>query len=507
MFRRYKSAGDEPGAREEIVIKVDPIAPKPAPGKSTGKPASKTGKTATAAKSAAPAKSGKSAPAGKSATPAKSGKAAPPAKWAASARPAGKSAAPAKSAKSGPVATSGKSAGTAKSNKSNKSARSIEEEAPAKRGFGWKIAGLLARPEPELDFEEDPEQDALDAKEAARRKADLQAELERQAEEFGLVASDPVSLYGPNGLEVAALLDSLADIDDELADEIADSYELTPEAERKVAQSVIRRRHRGGKLGMELDTAERAVSEWLSALALAEDEDIALYNVVADAAIDAVDALVLVDELADEDFNTLYTSWADVMDDENDEDDEEVAEEEEADEAEARDEDGEEEEEDEEAEPEGEFGPNTVLVTELLTKLGTLDSEPVVELIEVWREQPKEDLRLAHHALQDLADESSKWREQMRLAQEEVFAWMEGGATRFNKIRGSAAEWARTREIAGPAVADAVAALVMADMLEAEDAAVLFDPWSKVIGEPALPVYDEDDLEDEDDGDEEDDED
>jgi hypothetical protein len=499
MFRRYKSAGDEPGAREEIVIKVDPIAPKPAPGKSAGKPASKAGK------SAPPAKSGKSAP------PAKSGKAAPPAKSAASARSAVpvKSAKWARSAKSAPVAksaTSGKSAGTAKSNKSNKSARSTEKEAPAKRGFGWKIAGLLARPEPELDFEEDPEQDALDAKETARRKADLQAELERQAEEFGLVASDPVSLYGPNGLEVAALLDSLADVDDELAEEIADSYELTPEAERKVAQSVIRRRHRGGKLGMELDTAERAVSEWLSALALAEDEDIALYNVVADAAIDAVDALVLVDELADEDFNTLYTSWADVMD-ADEEDDEEAAEEEEADEAEARDQDGEETEEDEEAEPEGEFGPSTVLVTELLTKLGTLDSEPVVELIEVWREQPKEELRLAHHALQDLADESSKWREQMRLAQEEVFAWMEDGATRFNKIRGSAAEWARTREIAGPAVADAVAALVMADMLEAEDAAVLFDPWSKVIGEPALPVYEEDDLEDEDDGDEEDEDD
>jgi hypothetical protein len=505
MFRRYKSAGDEPGAKEEIVIKVDPIAPKPAPGKSAGKPASKAGKTAAA---------GKSAPAGKSAAPARSGKAAPPAKSAASSRPAVpvKSAKWVKSAKSAPVAksatsaASGKSAGAAKSGKSSKSARSTEVEAPAKRGFGWKIAGLLARPEPELDFEEDPEQDALDAREAARRRADLQAELERQAEEFGLVASDPVSLYGPNGLEVAALLDSLAEVDDELAEEIADSYELTPEAERKVAQSVIRRRHRGGKLGMELDTAERAVSEWLSALALAEDEDIALYNVVADAAIDAVDALVLVDELADEDFNTLYVSWADVMD-ADDEDDEETAEEEEADEAEARDQDGEETEEDEDAEPEGEFGPNTVLVTELLTKLGTLESEPVVELIEVWREQPKEDLRLAHHALQDLADERSKWREQMRLAQEEVFAWMEGGATRFNKVRGSAAEWARTREIAGPAVADAVAALVMADMLEAEDAAVLFDPWSKVIGEPALPVYDEDDLEDEDDGDEEDDED
>ena len=54
----------------------------------------------------------------------------------------------------------------------------------------------------------------------------------------------------------------------------------------------------------------------------------------------------------------------------------------------------------------------------------------------------------------------------------------------------------------------AVAALVMADMLDSEDATVLYDPWSKVIGEPLLPVYEDEgeDDEDEEDGDEEDDE-
>jgi hypothetical protein len=331
--------------------------------------------------------------------------------------------------------------------------------------------------ERELELElEDDKTAAAKAAEEDKSRAELEAELQRQAEEFGLSAADPISLYGPNGEEVAALIESLADMDDDLAEEIADSYELTPEAERKVAQSVIRRRHRSGKLWMELETAEGAVADWFSALGLVEDEDIELYSIVADAATDAVDALVLIDELADADYTTLYGPWSEVMD--VDEDEEEAAEEAEP-EAEV------------EAEEEGEFGPNTALVTELLTKLGTLDTATTSELIDVWREQPKEDLRLAHRSLQALADESDKWREQMRLAQEEVFAWMDRGATRFNKLRAAAGDWARTREIAGPAVADAVAALVMADVLEAEDAATLYAPWAKVIGEPAMPVYED----------------
>jgi hypothetical protein len=397
----------------------------------------------------------------------------------------------------------------------------FEPAKPGKRGFGSRLAGLLARPDPELDYEEDPILDARDAIQAARSKAELEAELQREAEEFGLAATDPVSLYGPNGEEVAALLDTLAEIDDELAEAIADSYELTPEADRKVAQSVIRRRHRGGKMYLELEVAERAVADWFSALGLVEDQDIDLYTVVVNAATDAVDALVLVDELEDEDFNTLYVPWADVMDPEDDEDGEGDDESDEDDEPEVSTESKKpagkpgkgkqtqevpeaEDEGDDEAE-EGEFGPNTLLVTELLTNLGTLDSEVIVELIEVWREQPKEELKLAHRSLQELADESGKWREQMRLAQAEVFAWMESGATRFNKIRGDASDWSRTREIAGPAVADAVSALVMSDMLDADDAEVLFDPWSKVVGSPALPVY-EDDEEEGDEGEEGDEE-
>jgi hypothetical protein len=33
----------------------------------------------------------------------------------------------------------------------------------------------------------------------------------------------------------------------------------------------------------------------------------------------------------------------------------------------------------------------------------------------------------------------------------------------------------------------------MADMLEAEDAEVLYAPWAEIVKEPALPEYEEDD--------------
>jgi hypothetical protein len=42
-------------------------------------------------------------------------------------------------------------------------------------------------------------------------------------------------------------------------------------------------------------------------------------------------------------------------------------------------------------------------------------------------------------------------------------------------------------------VADSVAALAMADMLEPEDAETLYASWAEVVGEPALPTYEDED--------------
>jgi hypothetical protein len=43
-------------------------------------------------------------------------------------------------------------------------------------------------------------------------------------------------------------------------------------------------------------------------------------------------------------------------------------------------------------------------------------------------------------------------------------------------------------------VADAIAALVMADMLEPEDAETLYAPWAETVGQPALPTYEDDET-------------
>jgi len=370
--------------------------------------------------------------------------------------------------------------------------------------WAWTADGMTPI-EPEGDeFDDDEDPAEAKGKEPSMTPEELQAELQRQAEEFGLTGDNPVGLYGPHGEDVAGLLDSLPEIDDETADAIADAYEAIPEAERKVAQSVVRRRHRGGKWSYELDLAERGVSDWLSSLKIFDPDDAEVYAIVAEAATDAVDALILEDELADADFSTLYGAWSEVMDEDEDDDeaDEAGAESDEtapgataAPDAAAGD-----AEADAEPENDGPFGPNTELVIQFLQKLADLDGVLILELVARWREQPKEELKVAHRALQDLADEDHAWREQLRLAQEELFAWMESRTTTYLERFATTKESSRVRESAGPVVADAVAALTMADVLEAEDAAVLYAPWADVVGEPALPTYEDDDSEDDEEG-------
>jgi hypothetical protein len=341
----------------------------------------------------------------------------------------------------------------------------------------------------EDEFDDEVDEGKDDPEVAARRAAELAAELQREAEEFGLTGSNAAEIYGPNGEAVALLLDSLSEVDYETAEAIADAYEAIPEAERKVARSVVRRRHRGGGLDADLWAAEHAVSDWLAAMQL-EGDEAALYAVVADAATDAVDALVLEDDLADVDFATLYGPWSDVMEADDDDGAGDDAGAEPANGSGSAEttsaEDG--------AEADGEFGPNTELVLQFLTKLAALTAAETSELVAAWRRQPKEELRIAHRNLQALADEDRRWREQLRLAQEEVFAWMSGRSEKRDYSFGAPQSLARVREPAGPAVADAVAAIAMADMLEPKDAETLYAPWAEVVKEPALPQYEDDEA-------------
>jgi cell division septation protein DedD len=347
------------------------------------------------------------------------------------------------------------------------------------------------------------------ARDDSQAKLDLDAELAREAEEYGLTGDHPTAIYGPNGEDVVTVLDALADIDDQTAEDIADAYEAVPDPDRRLARSLVRRLQRDSAFKSELLAAESAVSDWLDSLAL-EDDTAETYSLVADAATDAVDALILEDELTDLDFSTLYGPWSEVM--------------EEDDEA-----DGEGEEAEAEPEPvatpapkkgakpkkgaaaaakpaatpepeadedEGEYGPNTELVVQFLEKLAGLGTDRIAELVDAWREQPKEELRIAHRDLQAIADEDEKWREQLRKAQDEIFVWLTGGSTLKPRTHADQSpinpdKLHAAREVAGPAVADAIAALVMADILEPDDAETLYAPWADVIGEPELPEYEE----------------
>jgi hypothetical protein len=330
--------------------------------------------------------------------------------------------------------------------------------------------------EDELEEDEDPE-------EAARKAAELEAELQRQAEEFGLTSVEPTALYGPNGADVDALLQSLDTIDLDTAELLIDAWEAIPAAERTVVRRVIQRRYGSGRLGEQAYNAEHAVDEWLLTKVAEDEGDLDLWRGVAEAARDAVDALVLDDKLDDVDFNTLYGPWADVMDDdpeadgaiEGDEDEEgdEAEDEAEPDEEPASAKGGKPAEEDSE---EGQFGPNTSFVSALFERLESIKPDQLTALAKAWQKTDKGDLKVAHSSIESLVKAERDWRDQVKAAQNQIAEWA-GERT-----------W---RQPAIPPLADAVAALVLADVLEPEDAETLYGPWAQVVGEPAFPVFED----------------
>jgi hypothetical protein len=303
------------------------------------------------------------------------------------------------------------------------------------------------------------------------------AELARQAEEFGLTGSNPTAIYGPNGEDVEAVLDALSAIDTERAEQLADAWAAGDATERDVLERDLLRRSRVGKHGYELTAAEDAVAAWLNAQTPEDDDDAAFWAMVAGAARGAVDALILDEELDDADYDTLYGPWAAVMD--TDEEGGEPggraggATEEGPTRGPGRSTD----------EPNEEFGPSTELVRQFLAKLEALTSKQAGALTASWTEQPKADLRQAHREMQELAKEDETWRGQVKAAQDVVTTWAKAPAL----IRDVEA-----RTAALPPAIDAVSALVLADLLEPEDAEALYAAWDATVGEPKLPEYEED---------------
>lgn len=115
--------------------------------------------------------------------------------------------------------------------------------------------------------------------------------------------------YGPNSERVAEALAALERVDRELAQRIADARQAVPSAEWQDAQGAVQRLRRDRKVGSQLEAAEARVADWLTSRQPRDDDEAALFADVADAARDAVDAMVLVADLGDADFAILCGPW------------------------------------------------------------------------------------------------------------------------------------------------------------------------------------------------------
>ena len=198
-------------------------------------------------------------------------------------------------------------------------------------------------------------------------------------------------------------------------------------------------------------------------------------------ALDAVTAVILEGKLSEENYEALLEPWSEAS-----------AELDAAREAAAlegpEDEDLEDEDAEEaEDEQEGEFGPNSTLVSDFITRLWLLTPEQVGRLVGSWQNTSRDELKVAHENLRTLIEEDSEYRDQVRAAQEKLSEWL--NASRFSEQTGflGATGVGDTRKMAGPTLADAVAALVLGDLMDRPDAEVLYGPWFHLVGAPPLP--------------------
>jgi hypothetical protein len=335
----------------------------------------------------------------------------------------------------------------------------------------------------EGEFDEDAEdEEADDGLSDEEREAELQAELARQAEEFGLTKLDATDLYGPNGEDVEAVIEALKTIGINRAIKLSDAWEAADSPQRDLVQGIVQRQSRREKYRADIYQADSAIEAWLLSPERSDyasdwaGEELTL-RVVGMAARDAVHALILDEQLDDADFDTLYGPWYEVMDAEPGADDA-ASTADEADEAEGEAED--EDEGDAEAGAEdGRYGPNSALVEDLLGRLRGLSQESLNSIEKAWAAADRGALKDAHKDLDKAVKEDRDWRDQVRLAQDQIVEW---------------ASLRPSRQPVVPPLADCVAALVMADVLDPENAETLYKPWADVVGAPALPTFEDEEA-------------
>lgn len=323
--------------------------------------------------------------------------------------------------------------------------------------------------------------------EAVEGETDVPTEdLESQAADY--FAENDVWMYGPNAEAVLEVLDRLEELVPAEARPLAEAWQAIPKSDRDRARKEARKlAETDEEVGRYLQMVREAVGSWMAVkgpfpeFVNADPEWGRLCAQSGEAALDAATAVILEGKLEEPHYEALLEPWTQAMaevdaaaeaaklqgtaDDESD-DDFEYEEEESA---------------------EGEFGPNTDAVADFMTRLWLLTPEQVGRLVSGWQNASRDDLRTAHENLRALAEEDPEWRKQVRGAQEKLGPWLNSG--RIQETSGFLGQSGQgeSRKMAGPALADAVAALVLGDLLERGDAEALYGPWFNLIGAPPLP--------------------
>ncbi len=365
--------------------------------------------------------------------------------------------------------------------------RDRREEASASEGeLSAEVEAGSDEPE-ELDKDEF-EDDDLEDDDLEDRPEDVTADLESQAADY--LAGNDVWMYGPNAEAVLEILDRLEELVPAEARPLADAWQAIPKSDRDHARKEARRLAEvDEEIGRHLQLVREAVGSWMAVtgpypeFVSAEPDWGRLCAQSGEAALDAATAVILEGKLEEMQYEALLEPWTQTMAELDAA--AEVALVEGAGELEPE----EELEPDEEGvpEPEGEFGPNSDAVTDFLNRLWLLAPEQVGRLVSGWENASREELKTAHERLRSLAEEDPEWRDQVRGAQEKLAPWLNSG--RIQETSGFLGQSGQgeSRKMAGPALADAVAALVLGDLLERRDAEALYGPWFNLIGAPPLP--------------------
>ena len=318
---------------------------------------------------------------------------------------------------------------------------------------------------------------------------DMTADLDSQAADY--LAGNDVWMYGPNAEAVLEILDRLEEIVPDDARPLTEAWLAIPKSDRDRARKAVRKLAEDDEeIARHLQLVREAVGTWMAVTGSypefvnAEPNWARMCSQSGEAALDAATAVILEGKLDESHYEALLEPWSETMaqldaaaeaaklegpvEIEGESDDEELDDEEE----------------------EGKFGPNSDSVTDFLNRLWLLAPEQVGRLVSGWQNVDRKDLKTAHEGLRAVVDEDPEWRDQVRRAQDELSPWLNAGRIQDTAGFLGQAGQGESRRMAGPALADAIAALVLGDLLKRRHAEVLYGPWFNLIGAPPLPESD-----------------